>query len=218
MFSVRFLARVGMEVADWRFLNAKTDLVVTDILVGADNYRKIVSPHKLPKLVLGMWLNYTPHGDVLLSGKIPGSTSAKVDSLNIVTIGNTCHKILPSLEIDEEVSKCNSNGQPVAGFPWIDIKKVLSKSFTFSILLFLLIFFIFSPSQEEIGFNFELVKSRFDAVMKSPDKSPVKLAQYEKVHIKEVENKFVELVRAPATKSILQPIGGDTWKEGQLIL
>ena len=88
MFSVRYLARVGMEVADWRFLNAKTDLVVTDILVGADNYRKIVSPHKLPKLILGMWLNYTPHGDVLLSmwlnytphgdvllsGKIPGST------------------------------------------------------------------------------------------------------------------------------------------------
>ena len=36
------LARVGMVVADWRFLNAKTDLVVTDILVGADNYRKIV--------------------------------------------------------------------------------------------------------------------------------------------------------------------------------
>ena len=89
----------------------------------------------------------------------------------------------------------NSDGQPVVGFPWIDdIKKVLSKSFTFSILLFLLIFFIFSPSQEEIGFNFELVKSRFDAVMKSPDKSPVKLAQYEKVHIKEWENNFVELV------------------------
>ena len=176
------------------------------------------------------------HGDVLLSGKIPGSTSAKVDSLNTVTIGNTCHKILPILENDEEVSKCNiwdvarelnsynslgirlhsreeddvnalrifnsklfynSDGQPVVGFPWIDD---------------------ISPSQEELGSNFGLVKSRFDAVMKSLDKNPVKLAQYEKVHIKEVENNFVELVRAPATKSILQPIGGDTWKEGQTIL
>ena len=37
MFSLRYLARVGMEVANWRFLNAKTDLVVTDILLGADN-------------------------------------------------------------------------------------------------------------------------------------------------------------------------------------
>ena len=54
-----------------------------------------------------LWLIYTPHGDVLLSGKIPGSTSAKVDSLNTVTFGNTCHKILPILENDEEVSKCN---------------------------------------------------------------------------------------------------------------
>ena len=206
------LVKAGWQVADWRFLNTKTDLVTTDILVGGDYYRKIVSPTRLPRLVKGMWVNFTQHGKVLLSGNIPGSVSRPSMSNNIITVLNTSHRILPIIEKDEEVSACNiwdiakelnsyeslgirlnsreeddksayrifnsklsynPEGQPVVGFPWIDN---------------------IEPSQEELGSNFGLVKSRFQSMMSSLDKNPTKLAQYESVHNNEVKNDFVELV------------------------
>ena len=47
------LSSKGIDLADWRFLRSKNDLVLTDVLVGMDHYRKVVSPHKPPPACYG---------------------------------------------------------------------------------------------------------------------------------------------------------------------
>ena len=49
----------GIALADWRFLTTKSDIVKSDLLVGADYYRSIVCPLTRPRQVLGMWLSHT---------------------------------------------------------------------------------------------------------------------------------------------------------------
>ena len=204
----------GIDLADWRFLRSKNDLVTTDVLVGMDHYRKAVSPHSPPQLVLGMWLNFTVTNKALLSGKIPGSavtnSSQSVNSISIMRISSP--PPLQVLEQGEVVEDCNAQevvrelnsfeslgirlssreeddrdaleifnsrfhydeeGRPVVGFPWIDNSP---------------------PSHDVLDSNFNIVRSRFDSVMKYLDKHPDKRKQYEEVHSKELSNQFIEPV------------------------
>ena len=79
----------GIVLADWRFLNRNSDMVESDCLLGADFYRRIVSPHRLPRYTLGMWLSFTVFGGAMLSGKIPGSTKFPTpNAVNVLSILN----------------------------------------------------------------------------------------------------------------------------------
>ena len=208
------LHAIGIDLADWRFLRTKNDLVTTDLLVGMDHYRKVVSPHTPPKLVMGLWLNCTTKGKALISGKIPGSgaanSSQSVNSISIMKIASS--PPLQVLDQDEVVDECNApevvrelnsfdslgirlasreeedkdaleifnsrfhydnEGRPVVGFPWVNNTP---------------------PSHNELESNFDLVKARFESIMKFLDKNPDKRKQYEEVHLKELKEKFIELV------------------------
>ena len=48
------LQNKGLEMADCRLVNSKSDIVSTDLLIGADYYNEIVSPYHMPKQILGM--------------------------------------------------------------------------------------------------------------------------------------------------------------------
>ena len=52
----RKLKQKGVELADWRLYNAKSDIVTFDILIGSDYEFKILSPYKCAVQWLGMFL------------------------------------------------------------------------------------------------------------------------------------------------------------------
>ena len=81
----------GLDMADSRLVNSKSDTVNTDLLVGADYYDEIVSPRHMSKQMYGMWLRRTIYGQYLLQGKIPGSSEAVKNSVNTLHI--TIHHI-----------------------------------------------------------------------------------------------------------------------------
>ena len=156
---------------------------------------------------------FTVHGKAILAGKIRDSTKCtESQSVNSVTILNVSSSIpLQILESGENVDEANAfdvarelnsyeslgihlqsrdeddrqaldifnsklqydaNGRPTVGFPWKNSVP---------------------PSQEELDTNHDVVRTRFEAVMKSLDKNQVKLAQYEAVHKQEVALGFIEL-------------------------
>ena len=205
--------KLGIPLADFRFLNAKTDVVTTDCLIGNDNYRKLVSPVILPKQVYGMWLPFTIHGQAMLSGRIQGSSEsndkANVNNITILNVPCVNSSVLKdgesvedfnAWEVARELNSYESlgirmasrqdednearvgfesnfhyddTGKPTVGFPWVAGE---------------------APSQEDLDSNCEMVRSRFDAIMKTLDKDPERRAQYEEVHRKEVDSDFVERV------------------------
>ena len=81
----------GCKLADWRFINNKSDIVDFQILVGADHYYKIVNPFRLPIVRLGMFLKFDRFGRNFMFGRIPGSVLAKkqrqVNFVNIHSVG-----------------------------------------------------------------------------------------------------------------------------------
>ena len=70
----RNLSSEGVSLADWRLLNGHSDSVTCDCLLGADFYRRLVSPVLSPVFKDGLWLSFTIYGDAMLSGPIPGGT------------------------------------------------------------------------------------------------------------------------------------------------
>ena len=85
----RKLHSKGVVMADWRFLRHSSDTVISDCLLGADFYRRIVCARRLPHQHYGIWLSYTVFGTAMMSGKIPGSTRvAHSDSVNVLSILN----------------------------------------------------------------------------------------------------------------------------------
>ena len=56
------LQNKGLDLADCRLVNSKTDMVNTDLLVGTDYYDEIVPPYITPIQTLGMWLKHTQYG------------------------------------------------------------------------------------------------------------------------------------------------------------
>ena len=212
LFAKKIHYNNGIALADWRFLTTKSDIVKSDLLVGADYYRSIVCPLTRPRQVLGMWLSHTVFGKVMLGGCIPGNaTELNSETVNNITILNIPIS-LPILEEGEYVEEANafdivrqmncydslgirlsmreeedkeadevfssklqydSSGQPFVGFPWVNRTP---------------------PSPEELHSNYEMVRSRFDAVMNSLDKNPEKREQYKAVHDAEVKSGFVEPV------------------------
>merc|ERR1711874_6630 len=101
----------GLDMADHRLVNSKDDTVQTDLLIGADYYDDIVSPHHMPKQVLGMWLRRIIYGQYILQGKIPGSSVSVKDNIKALNI--TIHHVancpfLPILDNDETVDIHNA--------------------------------------------------------------------------------------------------------------
>ena len=48
----------GINLADWRLVNTKSDIIDFEVLVDADHYNKIVNPYDLLIKQLGMWLSF----------------------------------------------------------------------------------------------------------------------------------------------------------------
>ena len=83
------MAKSGADIADSRLLNMKSDILQSEILVGADYYWTVTCPNKPPTRLLGNYLLNTNFGQSLI-GKISGSTrladSKTVSQLSIVNI------------------------------------------------------------------------------------------------------------------------------------
>ena len=208
------LHKKGIDMADWRFLVAKSDLVTTDCLIGSDFYYSVVDPHTLPKLIVGMWITFTVHHKAMLCGRIPGSGKAldphNVNNVTILQVHSDEQvAILGEDEVVEEVNafdiakqlvsyeslgirltsreeddraalagfnsrlRYDEDGKPEVGFPWVHDTP---------------------PSQEDLESNCDVVRSRFDSVMRSLDKNTIKRDQYEAVHKQEAQNGFIEPV------------------------
>ncbi len=48
----RKLHSKGVSLADWRLVKFDNDIVMLDCLLGADFYRRFISPHRLPQFTL----------------------------------------------------------------------------------------------------------------------------------------------------------------------
>ena len=83
------LAKRGADIADSRLLDMKSDILQSEVLVGADYYMSFVCTNKPPTRLLGNYLLNTIFGQALI-GKISGSTrltdSKTVSQLSIVNI------------------------------------------------------------------------------------------------------------------------------------
>ena len=68
------LAKKGADIADRRLLDQKRDILISDILVGADYFMTVNCINKPPVRILGSYLLNTIFGQSII-GKISGSTS-----------------------------------------------------------------------------------------------------------------------------------------------
>ena len=76
-------------LADFRFVNQKSDRVDVDLLVAADFRHRIMSMTRPLMHFKGMWLQPTIFGDYILSGPIPGPSAIigpSNKSTNIISI------------------------------------------------------------------------------------------------------------------------------------
>ena len=81
------LTNRGVDLADWPFINAKSDILTFDVLLGADYYHKLVNVCRPASWKYGMYLLHDVYGRSFLFGIIPGSTLEKSSTqINIVNI------------------------------------------------------------------------------------------------------------------------------------
>ena len=112
------LAKKGADIADRRLLDQKRDILISDILVGADYFMTVNCINKPPVRILGSYLLNTIFGQSII-GKISGSTrltdSKAVTQLSIVHVAtnfnderNELHN--PGLlSCDESLDSFNGN-------------------------------------------------------------------------------------------------------------
>ena len=62
-------------------MQTKSDCVQVDILIGTDNYISFVSPYAPKTQAYGMWVDKTYFDEILLNGKIPGSSHLLTQAL-----------------------------------------------------------------------------------------------------------------------------------------
>ena len=212
------LQNKGLNLADWRLINNKSDIVDFQILVGADHYYKIVNPYKLPIERLGMYLGFDRFGRNFLFGRIPGSTLAKkqqqVNFVSIHSVGcNPSLKNYAILNNNEFVDESNAfdvvrelNNFDAMGFQVssraeddIDaLKTFTSNMYKDKNTNQYVVGFPWTndipPSPEELDSDYGLVLARFKDIMKSLDKDENKLQQYKETHEKEASMDFIERV------------------------
>ena len=80
------MSNKGFKLADDRLTSICDDSVKVDTLIGADFYVKFVSPYLAKKQLYGMWCDFSTWGEILLSGRIPGSTSSPNQSVNMACL------------------------------------------------------------------------------------------------------------------------------------
>ena len=204
-------------LADFRYLSTKSDLVSVDLLVGAEHRWKIVSPLKRPIQVRGMWCPRTVFGDLMLTGSIPGASGVipvSQAATNLVTLLNV--NVLPPLQVlenDEYIlepnmwdvaheltnfdnlgititSKQDQDREALENFNSTVSKDPNSNAFVVG--------FPWTgnspPNKNDLDSNLDIVKSRFMSTMKTLDNNPDKLQEYAKVHQSEVDKNFIERV------------------------
>ena len=203
------IARVAT-LADPRFLNTKSDEIHVDVLLANDHRWKVLCPRSLPKQLYGMFLPKTVFGDLVLSGKIPGSDISSVAGTNVVTLFNIS-SALPILENNETILEPNlvelSNilnnldnlGITVGNIQDEEIgalenfKANVSRDPTTNAYVVGFPWINGTPPVPgEIDTNEQLVRSRFNQTMKGLDRKPETLHEYAKVHEQEYENEFIE--------------------------
>ena len=100
---VKRLQKKGIDLADFRLANNKTDIIDFELLVGADYYYEIVNPFRLPIRHFGMWLKFDRFGRNFLFGQIPGSKDIKKQqNINYVSIHN-----INSSNVNNALNKCD---------------------------------------------------------------------------------------------------------------
>ena len=102
------LARRGADIADSRLLNMKSDILQSEILIGADYFMSLTYPNKPPTRLLGFYLLNTIFGQSLI-GKISGSTrltdSKAVSQLSIVNIATVHNEEISNNKVLDICSK-----------------------------------------------------------------------------------------------------------------
>ena len=103
------LAKKGADIADTRLLNMKSDILQSEILIGADYLMTITCPNKPPTRLLGNYLLNTIFGQALI-GKISGSTrltdSKAVSQLGIVNIATVNNE---DISDNKNLNICSGN-------------------------------------------------------------------------------------------------------------
>ena len=134
------LNKKGFSLADDRLVQTKSDCVQVDILIGADNYISFVSPYAPKTQAYGMWVDKTYFDEILLNGKIPGSTSSPNSGVNMGCIYNVSavESTIPQeeikvhtfndLEVSSDFSICESPKLKYGQFPYNNIFDVFFHS------------------------------------------------------------------------------------------
>ena len=207
------IEKKGYTLADERLGNCKSDVVVTELLIGADHVDKVISPYKAKMMVLGMWLSFTVFGGALLLGRIPGSSlspNKNIFHTTVFHINTPSVYLLDSkeevlatndLEIARELNNYDALGIKLSSREEDDRKAELhykSNMYVDPETKNYVVGFPWimndPPTSTQLDSNKFLVTSRFKSTMASLDKDPQKLSQYSQVHDKEVENDFIEKV------------------------
>ena len=111
------LEKKGYTLADERLVNCKSDVVVTELLIGADHVDKVISPYKSKQMVLGMWLSFTVFGGALMLGRIPGSSLSPNKNIFHTTVFHINTPIVHLSDSNEEVLAINNEDIAHAQLP-----------------------------------------------------------------------------------------------------
>ena len=214
------LHNLGVKLADGRFLNQKSDVFTSDLLVGMDYFMECLNKSVLPEKKLGMHLLQTLWGKAL-AGKIPGSVRRMspdtVSTLNISHVSAESVIVVPQdlnteiLNQDENLDTFNADNiiERLNSFDSLgielydrqDLDRAAFDHFKRTIRYHRdkkqfecgIPWMLGSPPQD-LPSNYFIVLNMFKATMRKLDKDPLKLEQYRQVHLGEVENDFIERV------------------------
>lgn len=216
----RKLHNLGVKLADSRYLNQKTDVLTSDVLVGMDYFWDCINKSVLPEKILGMHLLQTLWGKAI-AGKIPGSVRLMapnaVSTLNISHVSADSVVVVPQdlntevLREEEYLDTFNADNVierlssfDSLGIELYDRQDLDNAAFTHFKRT---IRYHRDKKQFECGIpwmhgsppadlpsNYFVILNMFKATMRKLDKDPVKREQYRKVHLEEIQNDFIEKV------------------------
>ena len=212
------LKKKGVDIGDIRLLNQKQDILISDILVGADYFMSFTCPQKNnpPTQILGTWLMNTIFGQCIV-GKISGSTrladSKTVTQLSIVHVATERDELHHPglLSTDEDLDSFNANEivSEFSSFSDIGINLYdreqldsdASKHFKNTVKYHenlkqfeCGIPWIHGSPPQDLPNNKYVVLNMFQSTMRKLDKDFLKRDQYKEVHLSEVANNFIEPV------------------------
>ena len=98
----------GVRLADWKLITTNSDIIHTELLVGADYAFHVLSTKMLPRCYYKQWLCYNIYGDGMLIGPIPGSAPDHSSQVHNITVTIMKISLSPVLEEGESVLEVNA--------------------------------------------------------------------------------------------------------------